>query len=148
MDGAGGGGASGGEKTFTQAELDQIVSSRLAKQEREKFGDYADLKAKAEGAKTVEQQLADLTAKHEAAELRALQSDVATRYKVSAEDRDLFMTGTDKATLEAQAKRLSERAHEKRRSGDVAPLEGAPSNTGSGDDKMREFTRQLFNRQD
>lgn len=136
------------EKTFTQAELDQIVTSRLARQEREKFGDYADLKARAEGAKTIEQQLAELTAKHEAAEQRALKSEIATKYGVSAEDRDLFMTGTDKAALEAQARRLSERAQDKRRHGDVAPLEGAPSRSGSGDDAMRELTRQLFNRQD
>ena len=45
--------------TFTQAELDQIINDRLAQQAKNRFGDYADLKAKAEGAKTVEQQLAD-----------------------------------------------------------------------------------------
>lgn len=37
------------DKTFTQAELDAIVRDRL-KREREKFGDYDDLKAKAADA--------------------------------------------------------------------------------------------------
>lgn len=34
------------DKTFTQADLDRVVSDRLSR-EREKFGDYDDLKAKA-----------------------------------------------------------------------------------------------------
>lgn len=45
--GAGGSGAGGGDKTFTQAELDRIVSDRL-KREREKFGDVDDLRQKAQ----------------------------------------------------------------------------------------------------
>jgi len=46
--GDGGDGGTGGDppKTFTQAELDKIVSERLARQ-KSQFGDYEDLKAKA-----------------------------------------------------------------------------------------------------
>lgn len=131
-------------KTFTQAELDQIVTDRLAQQARNKFGDYDALKAKADGAKSVEQQLADLSAKHAEAEARALRSDIASTYGISKEDRDLFLTGSDEAALTAQAKRLADRAADQKKNGNRAPREG---DTTSGADKnkdMREFTRELF----
>ena len=43
-----------GEKTFTQAELDQIISERL-KREREKYIDYDSLKEKAEKLDRIEE---------------------------------------------------------------------------------------------
>lgn len=135
-------------KTFTQAELDQIITDRLAQQAKNKFGDYAELKAKAEGAKTVEQKLADLESKHAEAEARALRSEIATRYGISAEDRDLFLTGSNAEALDAQAKRLAERIADQKKAGNVARKEGANKTTGGGDEEMREFTRNLFNRPD
>ncbi len=145
----GGGDGGGGEpkegKTFTQAELDQIVKDRLDKQRKNEFGDYADLKAKAADAQTVEQKLAELTSKHEAAEARALRSDIAARHGISAEDRDLFLTGSDEATLEAQAKRLAERTADEKKNGNRAPKEGRPvTKTTDGDEELREFARNLF----
>lgn len=131
-------------KTFTQAELDQIITDRLAQQAKNKFGDYDDLKAKAEGAKSVEQKLAELSAKHAEAEARALRADIASTYGISKEDRDLFLTGSDEAALTAQAKRLAERAADQKKNGNRAPNEGG---TNTGDDKnkdMRDFTRGLF----
>lgn len=116
-------------KTFTQAELDQIITDRLAQQAKNKFGDYADLKAKAEGAKTVEQKLVELESKHAEAEARALRSDIANRHGISAEDRDLFLTGSDAASLEAQAKRLAERNADQKKAGNRAPKEGRPTTT-------------------
>jgi hypothetical protein len=136
------------EKTFTQAELNQILKDRLDQQARNKFGDYAELKAKADGAKTVEQQLADLVAKHAEAEARALRSDIATKHGISAEDRDLFLTGSDEAALEAQAKRLAERLADQKKNGNRAPKEGTNKTNGGGDEEMREFARNLFNRAD
>ena len=44
----------GAEKTFTQAELDQIISDRL-KREREKYGDYDALKEKAQKLDKIEE---------------------------------------------------------------------------------------------
>lgn len=44
----------------------------------------------------------------ESLKVEKLRSDIALEYKISKEDRDLFMTGTDKDTLAAQAKRLVE----------------------------------------
>ena len=51
------------EAGLTQADVDKIVKERVAR-ERAKFADYDELKARAEGAKTVEQQLADLKAQN------------------------------------------------------------------------------------
>ena len=131
-------------KTFTQAELDQIITDRLAQQAKNKFGDYAELKAKAEGAKTVEQQLSELSAKHVAAEARALRADIASTYGISKEDRDLFLTGSDEATLTAQAKRLADREEERKKNGNRAPKEGGTTNGDDKDKDLREFTRALF----
>lgn len=131
-------------KTFTQAELDQIITDRLKQQEKNKFGDYAELKAKAEGAKTVEQQLADLSAKHAAAEARALRSDIASTYGISKDDRDLFLTGSDEAELTAQAKRLADRAAEQKKNGNRAPKEGGTTTGADKNKDMRDFTRELF----
>ena len=111
-------------QTFTQADVDKIVRDRLAQQAKNKFANYDEYKAAAEGAKTVEQKLADLEAKHAEAEARALRSDIATKHGISAEDRDLFLTGSDEATLTAQAKRLAERIADQKKNGNRAPREG------------------------
>lgn len=136
------------ERTFTQAELDRIVNDRLKQQAQNKFGDYAELKAKADGAKTVEQKLAELESRHAEAEARALRSDVAAKHGISAEDRDLFLTGSDEETLTAQAKRLAEREADRKKQGNVARKEGSTTTTGKGDADMREYVRDLFNRAD
>ncbi|WP_442575874.1 hypothetical protein ACSBPH_01605 [Microbacterium sp. F51-2R] len=136
------------EKTFTQAELDQIVKDRVAR-EKAKYADYEDLKAKADGAKTVAEKLADLERKHAEAEARALRSDIAAKHGISAEDRDLFLTGSDEATLTAQAERLAAReADRKSKTQNVAPKEGDVKNTGATDQETREFVRGLFSRPD
>ena len=136
------------QMTFTQADVDRIVKERLARQAKNEFGDYDELKAKAAGAKTVEQKLAELETKHAEAEARALRSDIAAKHGISAEDRDLFLTGSDEETLTAQAKRLAAREADRKSKGNVAPQEGATTTTGKDDTAMREFARGLFNRAD
>lgn len=149
-DGAGGDGDKGGkpkqEQTFTQAQVDAIVAQRLEQQAKNKFGDYDALKAKADGVKSVEDQLADLSEKLAATEARALRSEIASKHGISAEDRDLFLTGSDAASLEAQAKRLAEREADRKKKGNTAPNEGGTINNGGGDGDMREFTQKLFDR--
>ena len=135
------------ETGLAQADVDRIVKDRIARVEA-KYADYNDLKAKAEGAKTVEQQLADLATKHAAAEARALRSDIAAKHGLSTEDRDLFLTGSDEATLEAQAKRLAERNAEQKKNGNRASREGRTTTTGNEDADMREAVRGLFGRAD
>lgn len=135
------------EGTFKQEDVDRIVKERIER-ERAKYADYDDLKAKAEGAKSVEDKLADLEAKHAETEARALRSDVAAKHGISAEDRDLFLTGSDETTLTAQAKRLADRVAEQKKQGNRAPKEGGTTNEGKDEGEMREFTRNLFERAD
>lgn len=136
------------DKTFTQAEVDKIVKSRAERLAKQMYPDYDDLKAKAEGAKSVEQKLTELESKYTQAEARALRSDIAARHGISAEDRDLFLTGSDEATLEAQAKRLAERVADQKKQGNRAPKEGGATSSGGDEKDLREFTRGLFARAD
>jgi hypothetical protein len=136
------------DKTFTQADVDKIVRDRLAQQAKNKFGDYDALKAKADGAKTLEEKFTELELKYTQAEARALRSDIAARHGITAEDRDLFLTGSDEATLEAQAKRLAERVADQKKQGNRAPKEGRTTNSGDADKDLREFTKNLFGRTD
>lgn len=131
------------QQTFTQADLDKVVKDRVAR-ERAKYADYDDIKARAEGAKTVEEKLAELEGKYSAAEARALRSDIAAKHGISAEDRDLFLTGTDEETLTNQAKRLAEREADRKKHGNVAQNEGETKQTGKPSNDLREFTRGLF----
>lgn len=153
VEGEGGGGAPKPEPkpepkagTFTaeqQAEVNRIVQERVQRVEA-KYADYDDLKSAADGAKTVEQKLADLEAKHAEAEARALRSDIATKHGISAEDRDLFLTGSDEATLTAQAKRLADRAADQKKNGNRAPKEGGATTDADKNKDLRDFTRELF----
>ena len=131
-------------ESFTQADVDRIVRERVQR-ERAKYADYDALKAKAEGAKTVEDRLAEMEKRTAIAEANAIRSDVAARYGISAEDRDLLLTGTDAETLEAQAKRLAERESERKKKANIVPREGSNPKASEGD-QMREFTRSLFSR--
>ena len=132
------------DKTFTQADVDKIVRDRLAQQAKNKFGDYDTLKAKADGAKTLEEKFTELESKYTQAEARALRSDIAARHGISAEDRDLFLTGSDEATLEAQAKRLAERVADQKKNGNRAPKEGGTTTTDDGKKDIRTFAKNLF----
>ena len=134
----------GTTETFTQADVDRIVRERVQR-ERAKYADYDALKAKAEGAKTVEDRLAEMEKRTAAAEASALRSDVAARHGISAEDRDLLLTGTDAETLEAQAKRLAEQESERKKKANIVPREGS-NPKASGGDEEREFVRKLFGR--
>lgn len=130
-------------ETFTQSDVDRIVRERVQR-ERAKYADYDELKAKAEGAKTVEDRLAEMEKRTAAAEASALRSDVAARHGISAEDRDLLLTGTDAETLEAQAKRIAE-ASERKKKANIVPREGNNPKATGGDEE-REFVRKLFGR--
>jgi hypothetical protein len=146
-----GGEGEGNKEQFTQADVDKLVSKVRSEERRkasERFADYDDLKTKAEGAKTVEQKLADLEGQLSASNARALRSDIAAKHGISAEDRDLFLTGTDESTLTAQAERLAAREADRKKQGNVAPKEGSTTNTGDASSDVREFTRQLFKRTD
>lgn len=130
-------------QTFTQADVDRIVKERVQR-ERAKYADYNDLKAKAEGAKTAEDRIADLEQQYKAAESRAMRASIASEYGIAAEDRDLFLTGEDEETLTAQAKRLADRESERKKRSNHVPGEG--SNPATKDDPTKEFLRRATGR--
>lgn len=128
--------------TFTQADVDRIVKERVQR-ERAKFADYDDLKAKAEGAKTAEERMAELEKEIAATKHEALKRRVQAAHGISDEDADLFLTGTDEESLTAQAKRLSDRESERKKSNNVSPREG--NNPTPSQDQKRDFVRSLTN---
>lgn len=136
------------EPTFTQADVDRIVKERAERIAKQRFSDYDDLKAKAGESKTLEQRLAEVESRYQRSETDRLRAEVAATYRIDKEDRDLFLTGTDEDTLTAQAKRLAERESERKKSGNVAPREGATTNSGGQDSDLRDFAKSLFKRAD
>lgn len=142
-------------QTFTQADVDRIVRERLKQQEKNKFGDYETLKSKASESQTLEQRIADMEARAAAAEAEALRARVAAEFGISAKkgpkgepsDADLFLTGSDEATLTAQAQRLAGREAERKKQGNFAPKEGTNKSIGGDDEDLRGFARKLFNKE-
>jgi len=138
--------------TFTQADIDRIVKDRLAQQAKNQFGDYDDLKSKAAGAKTLEDRLGTLETELSATKAEALRASVAARFNVSTakgpkgepSDAELFLTGTDEASLIAQAERLAGREADRKKQGNYAPKEGTSPAGDPGPEDLREFTRKLF----
>lgn len=128
--------------SFTQADVDRIVADRL-KREREKFADYDDLKKQAAGAKTAEDRISELEKSVADANREALRRRVQAKHGISDEDADLFLTGGDETSLEAQAKRLAERETERKKQANTSPREGTIP-TGDKPDDMRDFARKLF----
>lgn len=142
--------------SFTQADVDRIVQDRLAQQAKNKFGDYEALKTEAGKSKTLEERVAEMESRASRAEQDALRATIAAAHGISTKkgdkgepsDAELFLTGTDEATLTAQAERLAGRVSEQKKHGNFAPKEGtAPAGGGAGDgkDDLREFAKQLFN---
>lgn len=129
-------------KTFTQAEVDQLIKQRLAQQARNKFGDYNDLKEKAGKSQTLEERIAAMEKSSQDAELKALRAEIAGEHGLSKEDRDLLLTGTDEDTIRQQAKRLSDNSATTRKRGPSAPKEGNTTKPSASEE--REAARQLF----
>jgi hypothetical protein len=127
------------EKTFTQTELDKIVTDRL-KREHAKYADYEELKKKAaefdtlqDNSKTdIEKLTEQITAlqtqiaeKDAAAARNATIDKIAGEYKVPAEYK-ILLTAQDEEGLEAQAKLLAGKfatpsGHEGRKPANVKP---------------------------
>lgn len=138
------------DPTFSQADVDRIVSDRLAREReatRTKYADYEALKTKAGQTATVEDRLAALGTELETTKREAMRRRVQAAHGISEEDADLFLTGTDVETLTAQAKRLAGREADRKKAGNRAPLQGRTPTPSAGD-PMREFTRGVFKRDD
>lgn len=89
-----------------QQRIDELEAEKLSKEER--------------ANKERDQAIKD------AAEARAeaLRYRIATKFHISDEDADLFLTGTDEDTLTRQAQRLAAREDEKKPPGLYVPAEG------------------------
>lgn len=125
-------------KTFTQDE----VNGLLNQQKRGFRKEIAELQSQLDGKKTLEDRFAEMEQRAAAADAKALRSDIAAKHGISAEDRDLFLTGADEETLTAQAQRLAERESDRKKQGNVAPLEGKQTASTGTDD--RATVRALF----
>ena len=140
-------------KTFTQAEVDALIKDRAERIAKQQYPDYDELKAKAAGAKTLEERLASVETELSTTKAESLRNSIAARFQISTEkgakgepsDADLFLTGTDEAVLTAQAQRLAARQADSKKQGNVAPKEGDTKTQGD-DEKapLREFAKNLF----
>lgn len=110
------------EKTFTQSELNAILTDRLNR-ERGKYSDYEELKSKAaqfdaaeearktelqratERAEALQKKLDEIT---QANEIRTMKEKVAKETGLPADMME-FLTGADEEACLAQAKKLAER---------------------------------------
>lgn len=121
-------------KHRTEAKANAVAAKRLAEIEEAQ---------KTESQKQAEA-LAAAQRDAETARAEALRFRIASKFQVSDEDADLFLTGTDEETLTKQAERLTERAEERKKNGNQVPREG--TNPTQPTDDVREFARALFNR--
>ena len=152
-DDQGGGEDSGKEfKPITsQDELNRIIGERV---KRAKPADYDDLKAKADRLDQIEQankteaektaeRIAKLEQELNSTRATALRARVQAKHGISDEDAELFLTATDEDTLTKQAERLAQRAADRAKNGNRAPLQGRTPTASDGGDG-REVARQLF----
>ena len=72
----------------------------------------------------------------------AVRFKVASKFGISDEDADLFLTGTDEETLTKQAERLSQHSSDRKKNGNVVPREGSTSSAAP--DAERAAVRDLF----
>lgn len=134
---------------FTQADVDRIVADRL-KREREttkaKYADYEDLKAKAAGATTLEERVAGIEQRAKESEARALRAEVANAKGLTPTQAKRLVGGT-REELEADADELLADIGAQQRRGNRVPTEGKTP-PKPGEDKLHEFSRNLFGRDD
>lgn len=136
-------------KTLTQADVDAAVEKIAAKiraEERrkvsEKFADYDDLKTKAEGAKTLEDRVAEIERQAKESEERAMRAEVANA-KGLTPTQAKRLVGATRDELEADADELLKDIGAQKKHGNHVPREGNNPKAG-GSDELGEFTKNLF----
>lgn len=128
----------------SQDELDRIIQKRVARVEA-RYEGFDDLKAKAEKAAELESVAADLRKRVEQFESRDARSALVKKVaEDNGVDADLLgeMRGDSEEDLISQAKRLADRL--KPTSSVIPGQAKSPENAPS--DPLREFARQLFNK--
>jgi hypothetical protein len=132
-------------QTFTQADVDRIVRERV-KREREKYADYDELKTKAEGAKTLEDRVAEIERQARESETRALRAEVANAKGLTATQAKRLV-GATREELEADADELLKDIGAQKKTGNHVAREGQ-STSAPKDDPMRSFVRGVFSKDD
>lgn len=122
-------------KYRTEAKANAEAAKRLAELEESQ---------KTEAQKQAEK-IAELERQIEGATVQAVRARMAAKYQIDPEDADLFLTGSDEETVEAQAKRLSERVSVSKNNPPPVSKEGTVTNAVGSDDE-REFLRHLTGR--
>lgn len=139
------------DATLTQADVDRIVKERIARVEA-KYSDYNDLKAKADGAKTLEERVGTLEGELTTTRAEAARNRVAAKFGISTErgpknepsDAELFLTGSDEAAMTVIAERITARTADTKKNGNVARNEGDTKSTGNANDDELEVASRLF----
>ena len=128
------------DQSFTQADVDRIVRERV-KRERDKFADYDDLKKKADGAKTLEDRVAEIEANARKSDERALRAEIANE-KGLTPSQARRLVGSTREELEADADELLKDIGAVKRKNNTVPREG--DNPQAGTSSVRDFARGLF----
>lgn len=106
-----------------KAQLDQIAAANLSKEEK------------------AQRERDEAIAEAQQARAEALRYRIATKFGISDEDADLFLTGSDEETITRQAERLAER--DKKPEGLYVPAEGhAPSAPALNSDELETSLRK------
>lgn len=131
--------------SFTQEDVDRIVTERL-KREREatktKYADYDDLKKAAGDKATAEERIAKLEQEVTTSKIAALRAGYAA--DVPEKLRPL-LTGTTDEELKAQRDLILDGESERKKNGNHVPNEGNNPQPGANDEG-RTFVRELFQR--
>lgn len=137
----------------SQEELNRIIADRVKRVEA-KYADYQDVKAKAaqldsiaDASKTdldrAKDEAKNAAAERDDARAEAMRLRVAVEHGISIEDADLFLTGKDEETLTAQAKRLSDREADRKKTGNRVTAEGGNPDPKPSND-IATFARSMF----
>lgn len=130
-------------RTFTQAEVNEIVQSRLKNMK----ADYEQLQARAAAAGELESRSQELASELSLLRLETLRVRIAAEFGIGGEDRDVLLTATDEATLRMQAERFVSYAPQGLSGGNVAPREGRAVEAPSANDgSLEAFVSELFDR--
>lgn len=101
-------------KYRTEAKANADAAKRLAEIEE----------ANKSEAERLSERLAEAEKAAEQARAEALRFRIASKFSISDEDADLFLTATDEDTLTRQAERLTARESDRKKNGNTAPLQG------------------------
>lgn len=129
------------ERSFTQAEVNEIVQSRLKNMKDE----YEQLQGRAASFEDLTSQNQQLSSELSSLQLQTLRMRVASDFGISAEDRDILLTATDEDGLRMQAERFASFASQRLTGGNVAHREGRAVEVPSAKEgRIGAFVHELF----